>query len=78
MSDPTRIDAGRSRHDLKIEIIVNPLTQNVSITDNLQGDLTLFAYIVGQALQTYAKHHMAQRASTVGTRSPSPPNGGSS
>lgn len=75
MSDPTRIDAGHTKHDLRIEITVNPITQNVSIVDNLQNDLNLFAYILGQALQTYAKHQMVNKASTTGIRVP--PNGGS-
>lgn len=64
MTDPTRIDAGLSAHDLKIEIIVNPVTKTVSITENVH-DPILFAYLIGQALQTYSQRQMAARAAIL-------------
>lgn len=59
MSDPTRIDAGK--HDLRIEIVVNPVLKTVSITENVH-DPILFNYVMGQALQTYSQRQMAKKA----------------
>ncbi len=71
MSDPTRIDAGK--HDLRIEIVINPLTKTVSITENVH-DPILFAYLLGQALQTYSQRQMTRKAALATL----PTNGGSS
>ena len=62
MSDPTRIDAGK--HDLKIEIVINPITKTVSITENVH-DPILFAYLIGQVLQTYSQRQMARKAAVA-------------
>lgn len=73
MSNPTLLDAGISKHDLKIEIVINPIAKTVSITENVHDPL-LFAYLMGQALQTYSQRQMVNKASTIGIRT----NGGSS
>jgi hypothetical protein len=61
MSDPTRIDAGISKDDLHIEIIVNPTNKSISIKENV-NDPILFQYLMGQALQTYSQRQMKIRA----------------
>lgn len=71
MSDPTRIDAGKN--DLRIEIVINPLAKTVSITENVH-DPILFAYLLGQALQTYSQRQMTRKAALAAL----PTNGGSS
>ena len=59
--DPTRIDAGLTKDDLHIEIIINPSTKSISIKENV-NDPILFQYLMGQALQTYSQRQMKIRA----------------
>jgi hypothetical protein len=58
-TNPTRADAGAVQ-DLLIEITINPATKTIAIKENV-NDPILFAYLIGQALQTYATDKMNKR-----------------
>jgi hypothetical protein len=64
MSNPTEKDNGQSLSDLRIEIVVNPVTKHIAITENVH-DFLLFNYVMGQALQTYAQKQMEDKRKLI-------------
>lgn len=59
--DPTRIDGGTDPKEVRIEIVINPTTRQLSIRENV-NDPILFNVIMGQAIQTYSQRQMKIRA----------------
>jgi regulator of protease activity HflC (stomatin/prohibitin superfamily) len=65
-TNPTRTDGGRSPSELRIEIVLNPATKMVTISENT-GDSVLFYGIMEQAKQIYSVRQAEKQQSQLAT-----------